>query len=1335
MKYPVLILSFLTSLTLLGDEPYPGNDADHSVSRPVGFLDAYTGNTSFETLDLTEPGAIGDIGLSWSRRANSRATRLQSHFGLGHNWSHNWQWELVQAGPDRSGRRVLSLRRPDGIVQRFTQVSDGGWWPEASGRERLAIVGDDVIVSLLKGRTVRFAQVGSSRGEAYQLAALSDGFGNEWGFDWDDGRLVKISEPAGRWVRIHYKTLTPDNPDLSALHYDVIQSVTTSNGQSVHYQYVFPHACDYPVLTGAIYPGGIEANYRYEEPMPGRRQLLVQVEDPKADAAMRNRTFHYREDAGSAHGQLASVRDSTDGAIVQELVSDQDMRGYGIATDDGAGTYHAYGPGGNLLQTVDALGHATSIEYDANGRGYKTAETDPFGHTTHYHRDIDGHVIGEQYADGSRRSWSHDGAGRKTSETDELGNSRFYERDRHGRVIAVIHPDGRREETLYNDWGQPIAQTRAGVTTRFEYNDAGLRSAMIDPEGARTLFAYDDLGQLSAVTDARGNQTRYEYDSAGNLVRIIHADGSFAEMFYDPWGQMIRHKDETGVTTAFEYDAFGRLLASTDGAGNKTLFEYPGITHAARHLPVRRISPGGTVATMKYDDNGRLLAETIAAETKEAATTRYSYDRAGRLISVTDPLGNTTSRRYDKRGRLVQVVSALGNLQFFSYDAVGRRISETDPNNHTKHWHYDRAGRVIAETDALGHVTRKMYNPAGLLSTLIDPRGNVYRFDYDSAGRQTGMVYPDGSRESSRYDAVGNKRSFTNRAGVVQHFTYDNRNRVLSSEWSDHSETVTMAYDAAGRTILQENEFSRITFSYDAAGRLAAETQDLTPRVTRDSFDPEPRTVHYRYDADARKASLHYPDGTEIGYRYSARGDLTAIIGDGWMPPIARYEYDTAGNTVRIPRENATETWRTFDEDYQLIRIFNDSPEGPLAEMKYVYDPARNRTSTQSITHGAFAMTSIVDTYEYDPTSQLTRVHVAGAPSGAENLQFRYDAVGNRIDVQQDGSVTRYAADSLNQYTQVGEFRATNDLNGNLAGLGIWLYRYDAMNRLIEASNGTVTSRFYYDAKNRCVARSYREATGAVRLQLNTYDDWNLIEERDGNDQQTARFVHGAQTDELVLIVNRHGAFYPHQDLIGNVTHLTDHAGNAVESYRYGAYGAVTIFDENGERRPQSTVENRFLFTGREYLPEIQLYDYRNRFYSASLGRFLQTDPIRFDAGDMNLYRYVSNNPLNLVDPTGLTQTTYNRVTYYESGANVASPPARVSNYSVPYGWGAPISGFIRTVVSAGTAGAVYASTAGPAGSVASAGTNAAASAGVGYVTGAAAASAFESFWDWAHGE
>ncbi len=65
-------------------------------------------------------------------------------------------------------------------------------------------------------------------------------------------------------------------------------------------------------------------------------------------------------------------------------------------------------------------------------------------------------------------------------------------------------------------------------------------------------------------------------------------------------------------------------------------------------------------------------------------------------------------------------------------------------------------------------------------------------------------------------------------------------------------------------------------------------------------------------------------------------------------------------------------------------------------------------------------------------------------------------------------------------------------------------------------------------------------------------------------------------------------------------------------------------------------VGNRFLFTGREWIKDLRVYDYRHRMYQPELGRFLQPDPKQFEAGDYNLYRYCHNDPVNKSDPTGL---------------------------------------------------------------------------------------------------
>jgi len=117
---------------------------------------------------------------------------------------------------------------------------------------------------------------------------------------------------------------------------------------------------------------------------------------------------------------------------------------------------------------------------------------------------------------------------------------------------------------------------------------------------------------------------------------------------------------------------------------------------------------------------------------------------------------------------------------------------------------------------------------------------------------------------------------------------------------------------------------------------------------------------------------------------------------------------------------------------------------------------------------------------------------------------------------------------------------------------------------------------------------------------------------------------------------NEHGVFYPQHDALGSVTMLTDKDGKLAERYSYSVTGEVSVYDANGTQLAASAFGNRWMYSGREWLPEVGLYDYRNRVYSAELGRFLQTDPVKFHAGDLNLHRYVGNDFLNLTDPGGL---------------------------------------------------------------------------------------------------
>ena len=63
--------------------------------------------------------------------------------------------------------------------------------------------------------------------------------------------------------------------------------------------------------------------------------------------------------------------------------------------------------------------------------------------------------------------------------------------------------------------------------------------------------------------------------------------------------------------------------------------------------------------------------------------------------------------------------------------------------------------------------------------------------------------------------------------------------------------------------------------------------------------------------------------------------------------------------------------------------------------------------------------------------------------------------------------------------------------------------------------------------------------------------------------------------------------------------------------------------------------------------PETSTYYYRARYFDQSVGRFVSEDPIGFRGG-IDFYRYVSNNPLNLTDPTGLMSGGRDSCSYYD---------------------------------------------------------------------------------------
>jgi len=530
----------------------------------------------------------------------------------------------------------------------------------------------------------------------------------------------------------------------------------------------------------------------------------------------------------------------------------------------------------------------------------------------------------------------------------------------------------------------------------------------------------------------------------------------------------------------------------------------------------------------------------------------------------------------------------------------------TDPLGKNTTYTYDIAGRQRTTTDANGGVTTKGYDAAGRVNSITDPKNNVYNFNFDGFGRQTCMKYSDGSKETWTYDGDGNVYQYTDRAGEVLTHVYSNRDLETSSSWSTNGLAITRTYDAAGRPTGVNNGNSNVTWGYDGAGRMVSETQDLyLPAL---GLNPAARTVQYAYDIANRLTKLTYGDGTQLTYAYTHRDMVSQITLPG-SSGLASYIYDKNGNRTNIPLLNGVGSAFTYDADQRLTKLAIPTLTNGSRALNYTFN---NAGIPNELTRddGTF------EQYGYDNTYEVTSV---GYNNGTVGLS--YDLSGNRTQVNNFGAITNYTTNTLNQYTLAGATSFSYDSKGNMTQNGPWTYTYDAQSRLIFASGSGTTGELFYDGLNRCVARQINGVTTVLY-----YNGWNITEEFDGSGVQQARNYYGAGVDEILAMYRAGSWYYYQRDRLGSIVRLTNAVGQELESYTYGAFGTP-----NGV----SAFGNRFMYTGREWIAPLGLYDYRNRIYSPSLGRFLQTDPIRLEAGDANLYRYVRNSPTNSVDSSG----------------------------------------------------------------------------------------------------
>lgn len=868
-----------------------------------------------------------------------------------------------------------------------------------------------------------------------------------------------------------------------------------------------------------------------------------------------------------------------------------------------------YDDQGRLLQINLPMGITHNYEYDSENM---IAYTDPNGNQVSYLYDSKNRLASTTDGEGTR-TYTYDGNSNLTSQTDREGNLLQFMYDALNRRVGAVNPLLDTTFFAYDANGNVVAETDyEGNSTTYTYDGLDRLKTTVSSVGNTTTFTYDANDNRVSAVDPLGRISRLDYDALDRVIREVNPLGDTTRHTYDPAGNKTETVVPGGATTSFTYDEIGRHKTMTHPDGEVTNFVYD-----TQNNLTSMTLPNGNVQTSTYD----LIGRKVAVSDHLGAGATYLYDDNNNLTRLVTAVDDTLTYLYDELDRLTTVIYPKGDSAINTFDGNGNLITQKDRNGHITRYTYDDINRLRTLVNAVSDTTRQTYDKNDLLTSVEDPNGNVTNYTYDALSRMTRTDYADGSHESRGYDPADNRIKWRTPAGDSIHYTYDALNRVIKRDFATTPDDF-YHYNSMGLPDSIWNSNHTITFTHTPGGKIKSEKRNGN-------------ITSYAYDHVAGTRTLTYPGGRVIKEYRDKRTRMDRI--EEGATDLIDMVYDAVDRRVMDTYANGNITSYTYDANSNLTRLtHNNGAAFWDVENAYTNDGSVIRSDKQHrVTHS--------QTFAYDNIMQLTESKTGtlvgtSIPSPLDLDAYTYDEAGNRLTFNDNGSLTSYVSNALNQYASVtgtGAHTPSYDGNGGQTYNGSLYYEYDNLGRLINTCSdpiyATVVSTYTYDAFDRLTTST---ASGITTDYY--YDDSRVIAETMGATTKT--YVYGNNIDERINMEIGTTDYYFHLDRLGSTVALTNSLGAVVEQYEYDDFGAPQFYNSAFVSLSGSSIGNPYLFTGRRYDTNTSLYNYRARWYDPGSGRFLVQDPAGFgntEPKTLHRYAYSANDPINHTDPSG----------------------------------------------------------------------------------------------------
>lgn len=1199
-----------------------------SYGPVAGSVNTASGNFTQNVTD-TSIAAVGPP-LSIARTYNS----LDGRTGLfGKGWSSALDMRVVSNCPVNAA----TLIRPNGRWE-VHSYSNGTYTPPQGYKSTLA-----------------------TAGAGWQL---NDGDGTVTVFN-ASGRPTSITDTRG-----HTQTIAYDGSGRASVVTDVV------TGHTLTLSYTAASTVVASVTTQPVTIGVVTAPLTWSYTYTSNR--LTGVASPGGAST----TY-----SCNARGLLSAGTDNTNQPFFGVTYTSTGKAA--VVTDGTAGvsTYNYTTP--TQTSVSDALNHGITFNYDSQYR--TTSVVDPDGVTFTYSYDsgtaLRGTISGPH---GVISSQTTNAAGLPDTTTDSGGHVTTYTYDNWGNTLTVTDPRGV-GYTTGNTWDGPHHLKLTTSSPPTPDQPAGIQHVWTYTTGVEA--AYGSGGTVPAYllrteSDGRGIVTTYSYDSSGNITRIVSPSGLDSRFTYDQLGRTLT---QTDYSDTYPSGVVVRSIAYAAN-GSEATITGPAFVDAVTPTIVRQERTTNT-----FDNRGRIATQTLSdvggsASPTPSRTTGFTYDNAGRMLTVTDARNKTTTNTYDAAGNLATTTDRLGHVIAYTYNSANKLASIVakgfvDPANPAAPRDitletriYNDLGQLASKTDARGVQTTYTYFAGGQPQTVTIHNVTASHdittsYTYDAAGNPLTQIVGTQQQTTYTYDALNRVTSNTLEMGTLadrtQTYNYDADDNIVTARLTDGTVTSEQryAYDTAGRRyqFVTENGATDLTSSatYDQRGLVASSTS------------PRGNTTNYTYDqaghlttallAQVRitdqvndnvlarptsKASYNAygeaianvdANGNKTTKTLDVLGHVTRIDYPSYTQPstatlISPYEtvtYDDNGNALTNTRRNGT-TWTTTYDTLGRVAIVTDPTiaPNPAGVTRFSRDDMGNVTSVVDQLGG-------FSNFTYDGLGrQLTDTRVVrttGAPRN-ETLTRTYDDIGDVVSITNE-----LGKQTVMTYDNAGEM-----LTATAPGSSVTTNTYNALGNVVTVSDpvGRKTE-ITYDLAGRATSSVHKSPAGVVlTTATGTYDaDGNLVTavsplgNTSGNTpaNYTTTYTYDAAgrltNVSLPATASATIATQYRYDSVGNETKVIDPRGN------------TTVYTYNSMNLPESVIE-----------PSTTLHTNAvDRTWTGSYNAAAQLITYKGPNALTVARAYDANGNTTTETSTATGQTTVNKSFTYDPGSNLTS--------------------------------------------------------------------------------